>query len=90
MEGIKLTLYVSGGSARSEQARHGLRRLASELLCDGAELEIVDVLQDSPRARADGVLLTPTAVLAGSSGEVRVFGDLSDSGRVACGLGLGA
>ena len=68
----RLTLYLAGEAARTSPAVERLRQAARERLGQAAELEVVDVLEDPDRARADGVLLVPTLVL----GEARAFGDL--------------
>jgi circadian clock protein KaiB len=77
MEAPRLTLYLAGEASRTSAAVESLRRAARERLGPSAELEVVDVLADPERARADGVLLVPTLILGDPGHGARAFGDLS-------------
>jgi len=77
MEAPRLTLYLAGEAALASAAVEGLRKAARERLGPAAELEVVDVLADHERARADGVLLVPTLLLGDPGRGPRAFGDLT-------------
>jgi circadian clock protein KaiB len=86
---IRLCLFVSGRSSRSETAVSNLRRLLQGLPAQDYELEVVDVRSDPARAEAERVLVTPTLVKVGPTPSRRVVGDLSDGAQVARALDLG-
>ncbi|HET7771043.1 MAG TPA: circadian clock KaiB family protein [Chloroflexota bacterium] len=81
-----LRLYVAGNTPRSERAVANLRRLCSDVLRNGCEVEVIDVLEQPHRAEEDRVLATPTVIRRVPGPERRVVGDLSDSERVLSGL----
>jgi circadian clock protein KaiB len=54
---------------------------------DDSETELVDVVEEPPRALQDGILVTPTLVRFAPLPEVWIIGDLSDGNRVAQALG---
>ncbi|MGZ3454913.1 MAG: response regulator [Polyangiales bacterium] len=68
-------LYVTSGSVASQRAESTVRKVASDRQ---ASLEVIDVGRDPPRARADGVAMTP--MLMRTQGRQRdvYLGDLSD------------
>ena len=72
----RLTLYLAGDTLRGSPAVESLRRAARERLGPGAVLEVVDVLAEPERARADGVSLAPTLILGDPHAGPRAFGDL--------------
>jgi len=88
MDAPKLTLYLAGDPTRFAPSIDGLRRAARERLGPAAELEVVDVLSDRERARADGVLVAPTLVLGDPRQGPRAFGELSDTRAALRSLGL--
>src|SRR5688572_20478664 len=81
-----LRLYVAGNTPRSERAVANLRRLCSDVLRNGCDVEVIDVLEQPQRAEEDRVLATPTVIRRVPGPERRVVGDLSDSERVLSGL----
>lgn len=83
-------LYVAGESPHSLRAIANLRALCGRIPGGVADVEIVDVLRDPPRALKAGILVTPTLVrLSPGGGEVqRLIGDLGDLSAVAASIGL--
>ncbi len=84
----KFRLYVAGSSANSVQATANLQAFCREHLPDRHEIEIVDMLRESKRALAEGVLLTPTLVLLAPAPVTKIIGTLSQSAPLlrVCGL----
>ena len=81
-----LRLYVTGNTARSERAIKNLRRLCADVLRNGCDIEVVDVLEQPDLAEVDRVLATPTVIRRVPGPERRVVGDLSDASKVLLGL----
>ena len=81
-----LRLYVTGNTTRSERAINNLRRLCADVLRNGCEVEVVDVLEQPELAEVDRVLATPTVIRRVPAPERRVVGDLSDPAKVLLGL----
>lgn len=88
MEAIEFKLYITGHSARSDQAIGNLRRLCDELLGGNCAVEVIDVLEEPERAERDRILTTPTLIKARPGPQRRVTGDLSDSGRLVAALSI--
>ena len=86
-QGRRLRLFVAGDEANSRQARMNLQRLCAEYL-DGAEVEIIDVLQDFRSAVAERILVTPALIIGAAPTRVMVLGNLSDTARVLSALGI--
>lgn len=86
----RLTLFVAGPEAQRGPLSGRVTRACEELGPERVRLEIVDVLAEPARARAEGVRLTPT-LQAGAAGDgQRVFGDLTDVREALWMLGVGA
>lgn len=81
-----LRLYVTGNTPRSERAINNLRRLCTDVLRNGCEVEVIDVLEQPELAEVDRVLATPTVIRRVPAPERRVVGDLSDPSKVMLGL----
>ena len=79
-------LYVTGHTPRAERAIANLRRLCADVLRNGCDVEVVDVLEQPELAEVDRVLATPTVIRRVPGPERRVVGDLSDAGTVLSGL----
>lgn len=86
---LHLALYVAGDSPNSTLAVSNLRALCRDHLGDDCTVEVVDVLAEPERARAEGVLLTPMLVRTAPQPRRRVVGNLSDHAGVLAALGLG-
>ena len=83
-----LTLYISGGSARSELAVANLRRICDQELPGQYELEVIDVLEQPERAEDAKILATPTLIKELPPPLRRIIGDLSDKDKLLFGLAL--
>jgi circadian clock protein KaiB len=81
-----LKLYVTGSSARAEQAIENLRRICEQDLNGRYELEIIDVLEHPELAEEARILATPTLIKQLPPPLRRVIGDLSDKDKVLLGL----
>jgi circadian clock protein KaiB len=89
MSEIRLTLYVTGRTSRSERAIYNLQRIAQETSMDDCELSVVDVLEQPHLAEEERIIATPTLVKSSPPPVRRIIGDLSDIEEVALRLGLG-
>ncbi|MEX0693774.1 MAG: circadian clock KaiB family protein [Rhodospirillales bacterium] len=69
---IKLSLYGAEGSHSTARAWANVTRILEQLDPDIAELEFVDVMRDPERTFDDGVLVSPTLVVA-AGGQRRVI-----------------
>lgn len=81
-----LRLYVTGKTARAEQAIANLRRICEEDLHGQYELQVIDVLEHPQLAEDEKILATPTLVKRLPPPLRRVIGDLSDKEKVLLGL----
>jgi len=86
MRSFSLKLYITGKTARSEQAISNLRRICDQELGDDYELRIIDVLERPELADEDRILATPTLIKKSPMPIRRVIGDLSDVEKVLLGL----
>jgi hypothetical protein len=85
-EAVVLRLYVAGQSPNSTLA---LAKVRSQLLMrPEAKLEVVDVLVAPEKAAADGILVTPTLVLASRTPAARIIGNLASVEDVFTALGI--
>jgi len=81
-----LKLYVTGSSARAQQAIENLQRICEQELRGRYKLDIVDVLEHPQAAEDDRILATPTLIKQLPPPLRRVIGDLSDREKVLLGL----
>lgn len=77
---IKLKLFISGTTFRSQKAREYAGLLVADR--DDIELDIIDVVQDPDAAEASKVLATPTLVKTSPPPERGVVGELKDLDNV--------
>ncbi len=85
----RLRLYIAGNSPRSRRAVKVLRKLAAtRLQAEAVELEIIDIYQETDRARQDQVIGVPTLIRELPEPLRRLLGDLSDERRVLMALDL--
>lgn len=87
-DGVHLRLYITGRTGRSEAAVANLQRICDQVLPDGCDIEIVDVLDRPELAEEERVLVTPTLDKLLPLPVRRIIGDLSDDEAVIRGLGL--
>jgi circadian clock protein KaiB len=81
-----LKLYVTGTSARAEQAIENLRHICEHDLSGLYDLEIIDVLEHPDLAEEAKILATPTLIKQLPPPLRRVIGDLSNKEKVLLGL----
>ncbi|MGB7443704.1 MAG: circadian clock KaiB family protein [Coleofasciculaceae cyanobacterium] len=83
-----LKLYVTGRSPRSQRAIANLQKLCEEERLDGAEVVIIDVLEQPQLAEEEHILMTPTLIKKLPLPVQRIIGDLSDTKTVLFGLNI--
>ena len=88
MNELRLTLYVTGRTSRSERAISNLQQIAHESNIDDCEFSVIDVLEQPHRAEEERIIATPTLVKSSPPPVRRIIGDLSDIEEVALRLGL--
>lgn len=86
---LAFRLYVAGNAPNSIRALANFKAAVAELLPDGCDLEVIDILEDPLRALTDGILVTPTLVKV-SSPAVTIIGNLSDKSSLLLALGWGS
>lgn len=85
---IRLTLYVSGDSARSVEARRAVDALVEATAADSLEVEVVDVLLAPEVAERGNILTIPTLVREGVDPPRRIVGTLGAPRDLLDRLGL--
>lgn len=85
-ERYRLRLYVAGQTPKSVAAITNLKRLCEQYVPGRYEIEVVDLMKDPGRAKADQVVAIPTLVRRLPPPIKRVIGDLSKADRVLIGL----
>ncbi|MBE9130094.1 MULTISPECIES: circadian clock KaiB family protein [unclassified Coleofasciculus] len=83
-----LKLYVTGRSPRSQRAIANLQKLCEEEQLNGAEMFIIDVLEQPQLAEEEHILMTPTLIKELPLPVQRIIGDLSDRKTVLFGLNV--
>ena len=81
-------LYVADRESTAVRAIANLEALCREFLPNGWELEIIDILREPQRGLDDNILVTPTLIKLAPPPVRRIFGDLSNRGRLLDALGL--
>lgn len=79
---LQLRLYVAGNAPNSLRAINNLNQLCATHVKHSYQIEVVDVLTQTSRALADGVLVTPTLIRVAPNPVVHIIGDLSQSAQV--------
>ena len=88
MTKFRLKLYVTGHTARSEQAIRNMEKICKEELDGEYGLVVIDVLDDPQLAEDEKIIATPTLVKELPPPLRRLIGDLSDKEKVLLGLDL--
>jgi len=83
-----LKLYITGHTARSEEAIRNMRRICEGELQGQYDLEIIDVLENTPLAENEKILATPMVIRKLPPPIRRIVGDLSDREKVLLGLDI--
>jgi len=87
-EPFVLRLYVADRESTAVRAMANLEAMCREFLPDGCKLEIIDILREPQRGLGDNIMVTPTLIKLAPQPVRRIFGDLSDRGRLLDALGL--
>jgi len=88
MKTIKLTLYITGHTSKSNRAIENLRNLCKDEMKGKIDIKIVDVLEHPQLAEDEKILATPTLVKSLPTPIRRIIGDLSQTEKVLLGLDL--
>lgn len=84
-----LRLYVAGDNPQSRLALRNLTRLCEEHIGQGRyEIEVIDLMKQPHRAKADQILAIPTLVRKIPEPVKRVIGSLSDAERALLALDI--
>ncbi len=83
-------LYLAGPTPQGCRAVVNIRFICDQHLKGRYELEVIDLLENPVRAKADEVIAAPTLVKISPLPARRFIGDLSQTGRILAGLGLEA
>jgi len=83
-----LRLYIADQTPKSVAALANLKRLCEQQVAGRYDIEIIDLLQNPERARADQIVAIPTLVRQLPPPLRRIIGDLSNKERVIVGLEL--
>jgi len=83
-----LRLYVAGATSKSAIAFANLKRICETHLKGQYEIEIVDLVKNPERAKADQIVAIPTLVRRLPPPLKKIIGSLADEERVLVGLDL--
>ena len=86
MNKLKLKLYITGQTPKSERAIANLRRICAEELDGKYEMVITDVLEQPQLAEDEKIIATPTLIKELPLPLRKIIGDLSDTEKVLLGL----
>lgn len=78
----RLTLFVAGGSPRSQRARANLDELVAACGLDAVEVGVVDVLVEPSAALDHSIFATPALMMEHAGDRSVIAGDLSDTAPV--------
>ena len=85
---FSLKLFVSGASPNSARAIANLKSICENYIHAGYELEIIDVYQQPSKAKSEQLIALPMLIKYLPLPVKRLYGDLSDTGKVLKSLGL--
>lgn len=85
---FEFRLYVAGLSPKSVRAVENLRNVCEERLFGRYEIEVIDLVEEPHRAKADDIVAIPTLVRRLPEPVRKIIGDLSDTPAVVIGLQL--
>ncbi|HEY4995965.1 MAG TPA: circadian clock KaiB family protein [Aestuariivirga sp.] len=83
---FKCRLYVAGEAENSALALANLTAFCQAHLGKGHKIEVIDVFQNSKKALAEGILMTPTLIKYSPLPVRRIVGTLSNNLNVVFGL----
>jgi circadian clock protein KaiB len=83
-----LKLYITGMTARSQQALLNIKKIIEENPDNNFDLEVIDIYQQPTLAKGDQIIAVPTLIKKLPSPIRRLIGDLSQEDRIILGLDL--
>jgi circadian clock protein KaiB len=83
-----LKLYITGMTARSQQALRNIKKIIEENPDNNFDLEVIDIYQQPKLAKGDQIIAVPTLVKKLPLPLRRMIGDLSQEDRIILGLDL--
>ena len=83
-----LKLYITGMTARSQQALRNIKKIIEENPDYNFDLEVIDIYQQPTLAKGDQIIAVPTLIKKLPSPLRRLIGDLSQEDRIILGLDL--
>jgi circadian clock protein KaiB len=83
-----MRLYVAGQSAKSLAAIENLRRICDTHMSGRCTIEVVDLMRNPERAKADQIVAIPTLIRKLPEPARRIIGDLSATDKVLMSLEL--
>jgi circadian clock protein KaiB len=87
-ESWMMRLYVAGQSARSQAAIANLRKICDTHMPGRCTIEVIDLMRNPERAKADQIVAIPTLVRKLPIPVRRIIGDLSATDKVLLSLEL--
>jgi circadian clock protein KaiB len=90
MQKYVFQLYVAGASPNSSRAIVNLKEICETHLKGRYQLEVIDVYQQTERAKLEALVALPLLVKKYPLPERKFIGDLSDRPKILKGLGLTA
>jgi circadian clock protein KaiB len=88
MDKVLLKLYITGHTARSEQAIKNLDKICKKQLDVQYDITVIDVLERPQLAENEKILATPTLIKELPPPIRRIIGDMSEMEKVLLGLDL--
>jgi len=83
----RFSLFISPGSAASEQAVYNLKKICEFLGEGDCEVEVINVKDNPQRAEIDRIMAIPTLIKGKPFPALRIIGDLSNHQRVLEAMG---
>lgn len=83
-----LRLYITGTSPNSVRAIRNIREICEQYLSGRYSLEIIDIYQETDRAREDQIIALPLLIRRAPLPVMRLIGDMSETNKVLRGLGI--
>ena len=83
-----LKLYITGMTARSQQALRNIKKIIKENPGNNFDLEVIDIYQQPTLAKGDQIIAVPTLIKKLPAPLRRLIGDLSQEDRIILGLDL--
>ena len=84
----ELRLYIAGQTPKSLTAIANLQRMCDEHLAGRFRIEIVDLVREPHRARADDVVAIPTLIRRLPPPMKKIVGTLADEDKVLIGVDI--